>query len=97
MPRFILVETRALIIWALRCFMARLSWHNWPRRFLRKLEEQVPKINLNFVDDRRRLCHKRGRVARAIDSLCDPHRGESQRQKVKTRPERLRSCDKAWK
>src|SRR5207248_9165591 len=50
MPRFILAETRALIIWALRCFTARQSWHNWPRRFLRKLGGRFQKINLNFVD-----------------------------------------------
>jgi hypothetical protein len=30
---------------------------------------------------RHHLCHKRCCVAKAIDSLCDPHRDESQREK----------------
>ena len=38
--------------WALRCFMPGQSSYNWPRKFLRKLEEQGPKKLKNLIDIR---------------------------------------------
>jgi hypothetical protein len=70
MPRFILVETRALISWALRCFITGQSWHNWPRRFLRKFEAQVPKNKFKILlTVWPQLCHNGSRAAKAIDSF----------------------------
>src|SRR5438552_12454996 len=50
MPRFILAETRALIIWALRCFTLDNRGTTGHADFYGNWRSKFQKINLNFVD-----------------------------------------------
>jgi glycosyl hydrolase family 42 (putative beta-galactosidase) len=49
MPRFILAETRALISWALRCFIRGQVVAQLATQIQRKFEEQVPKNKILFL------------------------------------------------